>query len=627
MKERIIKELFTNPNRSNTNIAREILPNGLHRDIEKLRKQVGKLRNSEVVNNNYYTNDTYLPDDEIYTEPMIEALQKSGYNVTGTNDYICNKNNMIKLPNNVLVIPDLHLPFSTDQHLQHCVKMKEKYKCGKVIFIGDIVDNHYSSFHTANPDELSAGQELDLVKLQIKKWYSYFPEATWVMGNHDCYSADTEVLTDNGWKNITEVTLEDKVAVESNGINYENPTHLIHTKSDEWYEIETPYSKQIVTPNHDCLLSHNGELIKKKAKDITTDDLKYFIECSSKGNIEYDITDEILRLLVQVITDATLVNYEKYNAKSKKRVVQFKLSKERKIQRLTELLEKGNYNYTLKLCKKGELNKLQPYYIRLYGDIARQIFTLLDNVKGFPTWFRNLSRRQVELVIEELSYTDGHKNINNISWNTINKSDVDIMQEICVTNGYKFKWQPKENTTGFANGKLQYVCSILPYNINGTKYSIERHKKIYDKDFYCLTMPSGNFITRVDGKTCFSGNCIPQRKFAEAKLSKQWLKGFNEVLGVNWDIKKSLVYNGVYYVHGEAMEAKAMAGKIGMPVVQGHRHSSTYIQYLSQKIWAVQTGICFNKYTYASDYAKESTETWVETVIVVEDKTPHIIAM
>jgi hypothetical protein len=306
IKNRIIKELFTNPNRSNTNIAREILPNGLHRDIEKLRKQVCKLRNSEVINNNYYTNDTYLPDDEIYTEPMVEALQKSGYNVTGTNDYICNKNNMIKLPNNVLVIPDLHLPFSTDSHLQHCVKMKEKYKCGKVIFIGDIVDNHYSSFHTANPDELSAGQELDLVKLQIKKWHSYFPEATWIMGNHDA---------------------------------------------------------------------------------------------------------------------------------------------------------------------------------------------------------------------------------------------------------------------------------------------------------------------------------IPQRKFAEAKLSKQWLKGFNEVLGVNWDIRKSLVYNGVYYVHGEAMTAKAMAGKIGMPVVQGHRHSETYIQYLSQKIWALQSGICFNKYTYASDYAKESTETWVETVIVVEDKTPHIIAM
>lgn len=87
--------------------------------------------------------------------------------------------------NNVLVISDLHLPFTQDGYLEHCKAVYKKYKCNKVVFIGDLIDNHYTSYHDTNPDGLSAKGELDAVKSKLKLWYKAFPKAYVCWGNHD----------------------------------------------------------------------------------------------------------------------------------------------------------------------------------------------------------------------------------------------------------------------------------------------------------------------------------------------------------------------------------------------------------------------------------------------------------
>jgi metallophosphoesterase superfamily enzyme len=85
----------------------------------------------------------------------------------------------------VLVIGDLHEPFSLDEYLEHCIDIYKQYNCNKVVFIGDIIDNHASSFHESSPDGLSAGDELNISKQRLQRWYSAFPKATVVTGNHD----------------------------------------------------------------------------------------------------------------------------------------------------------------------------------------------------------------------------------------------------------------------------------------------------------------------------------------------------------------------------------------------------------------------------------------------------------
>ena len=86
---------------------------------------------------------------------------------------------------NVLIIGDLHEPFCLDGYLQFCLNTYHYYKCTDVVFIGDIIDNHYSSYHETDADGLGGGDELELAVNKIANWYKAFPEAKVIIGNHD----------------------------------------------------------------------------------------------------------------------------------------------------------------------------------------------------------------------------------------------------------------------------------------------------------------------------------------------------------------------------------------------------------------------------------------------------------
>ena len=93
-----------------------------------------------------------------------------------------------------------------------------------MVFIGDIIDNHYSSYHETDADGLGGGEELDLAINSISKWYKAFPNAYVTIGNHDAIimrKAQTssitsqwiknysEVLGTEGWEFVTDVVIDD----------------------------------------------------------------------------------------------------------------------------------------------------------------------------------------------------------------------------------------------------------------------------------------------------------------------------------------------------------------------------------------------------------------------------------
>ena len=133
---------------------------------------------------------------------------------------------------NVLVIGDLHEPFCLDGYLEHCIETYNKYKCNEVVFIGDIIDNHASSYHETDPDGHSAGQELKMAIQRIKQWYSAFPKATVIIGNHDrlimrkAYSSGlsklwikdyAEVLGTPGWNFTDSIEIDNVLYIHGEG--------------------------------------------------------------------------------------------------------------------------------------------------------------------------------------------------------------------------------------------------------------------------------------------------------------------------------------------------------------------------------------------------------------------------
>lgn len=86
---------------------------------------------------------------------------------------------------NVLVIGDLHEPFCLDGYLDWCLEQYETFNCTEVVFIGDVIDNHYSSYHETSADGMGGLEELELAIKRISRWRDAFPVATVLIGNHD----------------------------------------------------------------------------------------------------------------------------------------------------------------------------------------------------------------------------------------------------------------------------------------------------------------------------------------------------------------------------------------------------------------------------------------------------------
>lgn len=94
-------------------------------------------------------------------------------------------NNIIKKENRILVIGDLHEPFCLDGYFEFCKETYNNYNCNRVIFIGDVIDAHASSYHEQDPDGMGGGDELTLAIKKLKKWHKEFPNAEVMIGNHD----------------------------------------------------------------------------------------------------------------------------------------------------------------------------------------------------------------------------------------------------------------------------------------------------------------------------------------------------------------------------------------------------------------------------------------------------------
>lgn len=90
-----------------------------------------------------------------------------------------------KKESRVLVIGDTHHPFCIEGYLEFCIETYKTFNCNRVVHIGDVIDNHYSSYHETDPDGFGGGEELERAIEANKPWYKAFPEAEVLLGNHD----------------------------------------------------------------------------------------------------------------------------------------------------------------------------------------------------------------------------------------------------------------------------------------------------------------------------------------------------------------------------------------------------------------------------------------------------------
>ena len=85
---------------------------------------------------------------------------------------------------NCIVISDLHMPYHHRDSLAFLAAIKDVYDIKIAKNVGDIVDNHGSSFHPIEYGTLSTKEEHDRAVRGVQELYDLFPEMTITLGNH-----------------------------------------------------------------------------------------------------------------------------------------------------------------------------------------------------------------------------------------------------------------------------------------------------------------------------------------------------------------------------------------------------------------------------------------------------------
>lgn len=85
---------------------------------------------------------------------------------------------------NCIFISDTHAPFHHRDTLRFLSAIKSEYDIKIAKSVGDVVDNHFSSFHPIEYGTLSAEEEHKQAKKFVQQLHELFPKMTISLGNH-----------------------------------------------------------------------------------------------------------------------------------------------------------------------------------------------------------------------------------------------------------------------------------------------------------------------------------------------------------------------------------------------------------------------------------------------------------
>lgn len=313
----------------------------------------------------------------------------------------------------------------------------------------------------------------------------------------NCFIGEVEVLTLGGWRRFDEVYYDrEAVATWDNGqITFVNPDSWQHMRNRPIIHLETRSVSLPVTEDHRCLLrTRQGEYKDIIAKDYV-DDHQQLHAGWWWGGEGLELSDSEIRLIVAIQADGSITPHNK---------VDFSFHRRRKISRIQELMKGQKYKRIKAKPPRTRFSLDAPHLVRY---------------KFFGPWVFQLSRRQIDIFLEELFFWDGSFTRKN-NYASADKRGVDFVQALFCLSGRRARYRKYTNSLGSVSHQLDIVNTDYSWTTNHTKTHLGL------RDVYCCSVPSGYIVVRHNGKVMITGQCqnIPSTKSGDgAKVRKFFL--------------------------------------------------------------------------------------------------------
>ena len=352
----------------------------------------------------------------------------------------------------------------------------------------------------------------------------------------NCYDKDTELFTINGWKKISDVTLNDKVLSlnpETEEMIFVKPTNVITGYAEELIHIHNHSFDLCVTEDHECFIHQRRE---KKGKKVFVPEFRkpnelnsdsYFVRrisppdrvCPEYLNINgLNIHKKDFAFLMGWYLSEGSVLHNPETAKSRGypiKITQMKPENRRIIQ---PVLERITESWGLHLAISKEYFE---FYCKPLYDYLIQLG--YSHEKYIPSEVFKLDNESLNIFLDNYIKGDGHIKVTDgfgygSSQQTIftsSKKMVNGLTYLIMLLGKNVSisiHSKKGTVTEFKNGVYKqnhniYRLTIL--NSHKTQYRNCKVDKIKYNDFtYCVDVPPHHTILiKSKGKVSWSSNC------------------------------------------------------------------------------------------------------------------------
>ncbi len=322
------------------------------------------------------------------------------------------------------------------------------------------------------------------------------------VGDKFCFSSDTEILTKQGWRLASEVTLEDEVATltpEKGFLEFQKPTELVsYDYQGEMFSIKTNLLNMLVTPEHKLWVSKFAyDFMEQDFKPITA---KEFSTLSGKWNFKVDARwqgvyeeryeDLDMKLWLEFLGYYLANGYVKYN---KIHIQLPELSPN--IYKLISLLEKLNFSY---IRKRDIINTFS-----ITHTLSVKLKELGENYKRrIPNYVQELSPSLLKIFLDAFLMQDSNTVKTLKAIKVKSKQLCDDLSIIGLKLGLAVTYKAKANLIVFNTSNLRPQFTRGIAITNQSFYGWVN----YTGKVYCLTVPNSVVYTRREGVTVWSHN-------------------------------------------------------------------------------------------------------------------------
>jgi hypothetical protein len=347
-----------------------------------------------------------------------------------------------------------------------------------------------------------------------------------------CHDDKTEVLTDKGWIPHPDITTDHVVACfdpESAALRWDHPSVVHRYRHSGVMHHYTGYSMDImVTPNHRMVVKNywgaKNVRVNKAGMEsqpwrfINSEDMpsaQHLMPLATLpqnsglehatfwiGDVQYD-ADDFLRAVGWFVSEG----WTAMKAPSWCQAVgpvQVKMSETLRRLRfpISESFEeprgRGKQVMWRARVRRTEAKDLSDWFINNCGVGAMN--------KRLPGFVFGLSVRQMRVLLDAMIEGDGSVTKSGLRYHTTSKTLADQVQEIAARCGMganiasygRAKPHHKDRYTVNINSESRKVRTLNVKN--------NRRDEFYEGDVFCLTVPTGAYITRRNGMMAITGN-------------------------------------------------------------------------------------------------------------------------